>query len=122
MNPEGTDAIELEEVVEGAASDRDDEAEHLSDRQKELEKKPAEVVARQLVTWIRDKGLNITLEILGGDSIARNTGWRAGIISWIEKIGHWWCSRIVCWCRINQCTTAARTWVFPRTGIRTLIR
>ena len=35
--PEGTDALELEETVEGEASDRDDEAEHLSDIQKELE-------------------------------------------------------------------------------------
>ena len=50
----------------------------MSDIKKELDKKPAEVVARQLVTWIRDKGLERTLEILGGDSTASNTGWRAG--------------------------------------------
>ena len=58
----------------------------MSDIKKELDKKPAEVVARQLVTWIRDKGLERTLEILGGDSPASNTGWRGGIIFWIEKL------------------------------------
>ena len=31
--PEGTDALEFEEVVEGEASDRDDDTEHLSDIQ-----------------------------------------------------------------------------------------
>ena len=74
----------------------------MSDIQKELEKKPAEVVARQLVTWIRDKGLERTLEILGGDSTASNTGWRAGIISWIEKLLdrklHW----LICMAHTNE--------------------
>ena len=82
--------LELEEEADSRVYDDEykpeEEKDELSDLQKELEKKPAEVVARKLVSWIRERGVQKTLELLGGDSTTSSTGWRAGVIAWIEKL------------------------------------
>jgi hypothetical protein len=91
-----------ETTSEEAGRKSDTTEETLSDVQKELKKKPAEVVARMIVEWIREQGLVKTLELIGGDSTKSNTGWRAGIIAWIEKlIGkklHW----LICQVHTNE--------------------
>ena len=59
-------------------------------------------IQKELAKWIRDKGLERSLQILGRDSNTSNTGWRAGIISLIEKlIGrklHW----LICMAHTNE--------------------
>ena len=76
--------------------------ESLTDMQKELEKKPMEVVAAMTVLWIQEHGLEKTLQLIGADSTKPVTGWRAGVIAWIEKkIGrklHW----LICMAHTNE--------------------
>ena len=48
--------------------------------------KPAEVVAQLLYKWTVTKGIDKTLDLLGADSTASNTGCNAGIIAWLEKL------------------------------------
>ena len=68
----------------------------------ELEKKPAEVVARILLNWILTHGVEKTLTHLAGDSTNSNTGWKKGVIAWLEKLlgkkYHW----IVCMLHTNE--------------------
>ena len=52
---------------------------------KSQEKKPAEVVADLIVGWLREVGVDDSLELVAADSTNSNTGWKAGIIAWIEK-------------------------------------
>ena len=65
----------------------------MSAVQEELELKPAEVVANLILDWMRNYGVEQTLTHLAGDSTASNTGWKKGVIAWLErKIGrkvHW---------------------------------
>lgn len=48
--------------------------------------KPAEVIARMIYEWIKIHGLTISLQFLACDSTNSNTGWRAGIVAWLEKL------------------------------------
>ena len=74
----------------------------LSDLQKEIDKKPAEMAADQLLEWMRTHGVDNTLELLAADSIKSNTGWKGGIIAWLErKLGrkfHW----LICQLHTNE--------------------
>ena len=89
-----------DEFEEETLNERSEEA--LSDTQQDLAKKPAEVVAIQILEWIRSHGVEETLNLLAGDSTASNTGWRAGVIAWLEKkLGrkyHW----LICMLHTNE--------------------
>ena len=87
--------------------DEDDEEnnvveEQKSEAQQTLEKKPAEQVARIICDWIVNNGLDKTLTHLGADSTSSNTGWKKGVIAWIEKIlgrkFHW----LICMLHTNE--------------------
>ena len=64
--------------------------------------KPAEQVARMICDWIIAHGLDQTLTHLGADSTSSNTGWRRGVIAWMEKIlgkkFHW----LICMLHTNE--------------------
>ena len=70
--------------------------------QKELDLKPAEVVADLILDWMRKYGVDETLTHLAGDSTPSNTGWKKGVMAWLEKkIGrkmHW----LVCQLHTNE--------------------
>ena len=89
-----------DEFEEEPLNERSEEA--LSDTQQDLAKKPAEVVAIQILEWIRSHGVEETLNLLAGDSTASNTGWMAGVIAWLEKkLGrkyHW----LICMLHTNE--------------------
>ena len=84
--------------------DSHDERSHetLSETQKDLQKKPAGVVADQICEWIRDHGVEDTLNLLAGDSTNSNTGRKAGVMAWLEKkLGrkyHW----LICQLHTNE--------------------
>ena len=59
--------------------------EDISEEQ-EKKQKPAEVVARMIFDWLKLHGLTCTLQFLACDSTNSNTGWKAGIIAWLEKL------------------------------------
>ena len=67
-----------------------------------LDKLPAEKVADLIVEWLKNYDVDKTLAKIGGDSTNSNTGWKGGIITWIEKkIGrklHW----IICQVHTNE--------------------
>ena len=67
-----------------------------------LDKLPAEKVADLIVEWLKNYDVDKTLAKIGGDSTNSNTGWKGGIIAWIEKkIGrklHW----IICQVHTNE--------------------
>jgi hypothetical protein len=69
---------------------------------KELQKLPAEVVARIILNWLNTYGVEKTLTHLGADSTGSNTGWRKGIIAWLEKLLgkklHW----LICMLHTNE--------------------
>lgn len=51
-------------------------------------KKPAEIVADNIVNWLRERNVDQALQAIGGDSTNMNTGWQGGVMQWIErKIG-----------------------------------
>ena len=58
---------------------------NIEDVPRQAEKKPAEKVADLLLEWMRDVGVDESLQFLSADSTNSNTGWKAGIITWIEK-------------------------------------
>ena len=99
---EAEETAEAEVPADEDTNDKVPDQAYLSDVQKELEKKPAEVVARLLVEKIRELGLENTLELLGGDSTSSNTGWRGGVIAWVERIigrkFHW----LICLVHTNE--------------------
>ena len=74
---------------------------NVSEKQKK-QKKPAEVVARLLWNWLVDHGVDMTLTHVGVDSTTSNTGWKSGIIAWLEKLTgkkfHW----LVCMLHTNE--------------------
>ena len=46
--------------------------------------KPAEIIAEELVAFMKKKGIDRSLQAIGGDSTNVNTGWDGGIMHWIE--------------------------------------
>ena len=62
----------------------------MRDRLEEItgakDKKPAEVVARLIYNWLQIHGVDKTLQFLSVDSTNSNTGWKGGIIAWLEKL------------------------------------
>jgi hypothetical protein len=82
------DEVIVMEEEEGADDEGTDGApEDTAEKPQEAKKpKPAEVVARIIFEWLKLHGLTLTLEFLSADSTNSNTGWRAGIIAWLEKL------------------------------------
>ena len=84
-------------------NDEDDESPEVEKNvSRENVKKPAEVVADLIVEWMRNHGVDETLQLIAGDSTNSNTGWKAGAMAWIEKkLGrklHW----LVCQLHTNE--------------------
>lgn len=48
-------------------------------------KKHAEIIADKIVCWLQERGLENSLQAIGGDSTAVNTGWKGGVMTHIEK-------------------------------------
>ena len=88
---ETVDVGRVDEHEEGAADVENNV--QLSSLQRNLELKPAEAVANLILEWMMDYGVDQTLTHLAGDSTDSNTGWKKGVIAWLErKIGrkmHW---------------------------------
>ena len=59
--------------------------EDIYDEQKKKQR-PAEVVARRIYDWLNLHGLTCPLQFLACDSTNSNTGWKARIIAWLEKL------------------------------------
>ena len=80
----------------GAEGRKEADQEELSYTREELDKLPAEV------SWILEHGVEKTLTHLGADSTTSNTGWRTGIIAWLEKLlgrkFHW----LICMLHTNE--------------------
>ena len=81
------------QVGEGEEEEEEEVFETSEDRERRerLEKivnehpKPAAVVAKIIYKWMVMHGIDHTLQFLGGDSTNSNTGWRGGIITWVER-------------------------------------
>ena len=62
------------------------------------EEKKAELVAKQILEELRDRGVDTDkITTLGGDGCPLNTGCRAGIMIWLEKELGWRLNWIICW-------------------------
>ena len=48
-------------------------------------KKHTEIIADKILCWIQQRGLENSLQAIGGDSTAVNTGWKGGVMSHIEQ-------------------------------------
>src|SRR6218665_1680999 len=46
--------------------------------------KPAEVIANNLVSFMKNKGIDKTLQAIGGESTNVNTGWKGGTMHLVE--------------------------------------
>lgn len=61
---------------------------HFTPEKGSKSEKPAEVIARNLVDFMKKKGIDKSLQAIGGDSTNVNTGWEGGIMHWVEvKLG-----------------------------------
>ena len=61
---------------------------HFTPGEASKEKKHSELIADEIVTWLKDKGADKTLQAIGGDSTSVNTGWCGGAMHWVEvKLG-----------------------------------
>ena len=80
-----------QESDDGEANKPEETSEEKS-RRKRLEKiigsnpKPALAVALLMYEWMKAHGVDKTLQFLSGDSTNSNTGWKGGIIAWLEKL------------------------------------
>ena len=63
---------DMDEEIPGRSSVGEGET---SVGQSDLDKKPAEIVALQLVEKVKNHGVDKTLNLLGGDSTSSNTRW-----------------------------------------------
>ena len=60
----------------------------LPQRKPQKNKKHAEVIAENLVDFLKDKIIDQSLQAIGGDSTNVNTGWEGGAMHWVEvKLG-----------------------------------
>ena len=60
------------------------------------QKSHAELVADSLVEWLQEKGVDKTLQAIGGDSCNVNTGWEGGVMHYVEQKLHRKLIWIVC--------------------------
>ena len=74
---------QLEEIYKETNSDVDSGVE--SAIMNTVDKKPAEEVADLIIEWITNFGIDQLLKVLGCDSTNPNTGWKGGVVAWIEK-------------------------------------
>ena len=59
-------------------------------------KKPAEIMADNIVNHLRERNIDQTMKVIGGDSTNMNTGWQGGVMQWIEqKIRGSWSGMLV---------------------------
>ena len=78
----------MNQETEPDAAREEGTRDQLSSLQKNLELRPAEAVANLILEWMMDYGVNQTLTHLAGDSTNSNTGWKKGVVTWLErKIG-----------------------------------
>ena len=85
IQDEENNVLETDEEIEETDEEKD-----MRDRLEEItgakDKKPAEVVARLIYNWLQIHGVDKTLQFLSVDSTNSNTGWKGGIIAWLEKL------------------------------------
>ena len=72
-------------VIENVEDVESGDDENNNDIESNPVKKPAENVADMLVEWFKRVGIDESVQFLSGDSTNSNTGWKAGIITWVEK-------------------------------------
>ena len=61
---------------------------HFTPEKGSKRKKTAEVIADNLVDFMKSKGIDKSLQAIGGDSTNVNTGWEGGAMHWVEvKLG-----------------------------------
>ena len=78
------------------------------ERRERLEKiidqnpKPAAIVARMMYNWMRIHGVDKSVLFLAGDSTNSNTGWKNGIMAWLERFLGRKVSWLVCQLHTNE--------------------
>src|SRR6218665_120153 len=61
---------------------------HFKPEKGSKREKPAEVIANNLIDFMKKKGIAKSLQAIGGDSTNVNTGWEGGTMHWLEvKLG-----------------------------------
>lgn len=48
-------------------------------------KKHAEIIADNILCWLKERDLENSPEAIGGDSTSVNTGWKGGVMTYLEK-------------------------------------
>ena len=61
-------------------------ADHFVPDEATKESSHAKNIAKRIVRWLMEHDSENTLLCLGGDSTAVNTGWKGGVISFVEQI------------------------------------
>ena len=57
---------------------------HFTSKEATKNMKHAEIIADNIVKFLRDRGIDITLRAIGGDSTNVNTGWAGGAMQYVE--------------------------------------
>ena len=91
-----------EETTEVNESPEDKERRERLSKIIDEDPKPSSVVARMMYSWMQLHGIDQTLQFLTGDSTNSNTGWKGGIMAWLERFLGRKVTWIVCQLHTNE--------------------
>ena len=64
--------------------------------------KPAKQCAIGLYDWIKDRGIDLSLELMGSDTTNEMSGWKGGMLHHVEELLNRRLFRSFCWLHINE--------------------
>jgi len=64
--------------------------------------KPAKQCAVRLLDWMKDRGIDLSLELIGSDTTNDMSGWKAGMLHYVEPLLNRRLLRSFCWLHISE--------------------
>jgi len=64
--------------------------------------KPAKQCAVRLLDWMKDRGTDLSLELIGSDTTNDMSGWKAGMLHYVEQLLNRRLLRSFCWLHISE--------------------
>src|SRR6218665_3878915 len=75
---------------------------HYSPEPKTRKAKPAKQCAVGLVHWLKDRGIDLSLKLIGSDTTNEMSGWKGGMLHCVEELLDKRLFRSFCWLHINE--------------------
>src|SRR6218665_146772 len=75
---------------------------HFTPEPKIRKAKPAKQCAVGLVDWLKDRGIDLSLKLIGSDTTKEMSGWKGGMLHCVEELLDKRLFRSFCWLHIND--------------------